>query len=417
MTEQPRDDAGQFAHAETLTGRVAELEAAGYKEMPEAPQDAQRTYGEGEDELRAAANELAAGRIAEEPDKVEYREQGGAGDLIDEKEAVTVERAARDLSAYHDNTGRYVDGMASDALADIVDAARAETLKADPKTAETYGLDPADVAAKAKAVEDRANADANDAKTTEEQPTEAPPIEGLDPEVQKALKHPQVRQAIEEELGKADVARQQYSNGLNVANQFAQASLVDQIPELGQIPVDQWDAALGLLYQSDPGRVSRAFGVIERVNHLSQAQSAWNQQQAAAQHAQFQQWAKAEDSRFDELTKGQPVTKQVSDALVSYAGELGIDQGTLVNLMQTQPIMRHAAFQKMMVDAARYRMLKDATPKAAPKHAPPVQRPGAKQIRGPAGSENFGALNAKLSASGNIDDALALLGAQRAARR
>lgn len=70
--------------------------------------------------------------------------------------------------------------------------------------------------------------------------------------------------------------------------------------------------------------------------------------------------------------------------------------------------------QSLILDGMKYRDLQKAPPKAAPKTLPPVQKPGAAQPRGAANAQNIQALNAKLSASGRLEDAMALLHAQRA---
>ncbi len=419
-TETPRDETtGQFTGGEQKFGRAAELEAAGWKEMPEAPKPEQKTYEGGNEGLRQAADDLAQTRGSEdtEPLAREYRMDGGTGELADPKEAISIEKAARDLSAFRADVSRHVEGVSNSEIADIVDAARGELVKQNPKQAETYGLDAEDVKAKADALD----AKFNEQGDNQPAPDAEPPVDGLDPEVSKALKHPQVRQAIEEELGRADAARQSYAEAVNMANQFARASLVDHIPELANIPVEQWDAALGLLHQADPQRVQRAMGVVDRVNKLSVAQAQLQQQAAAEQQRQFDTWAKAEDVRFDKLTEIQGIDRaerlRIGDEMLAYAGELGVDQATFFHLMQTNPVMRHAGFQKMMFDATRYRMMMKNAPKAAPRALPPVQKPGTAQARASHGEANIDALNKRLSATGNIKDAAKLMAAVRAARR
>ncbi|MGY3240563.1 hypothetical protein ACVMAJ_007453 [Bradyrhizobium sp. USDA 4448] len=411
--DQPRNDAGQYSNEKF--GRAAELEAGGYTEMPDAPQDEPKVYGGEEDDIRAAADELATDRDNGEfeVDPVEYREKGGTGDLIDENQAVTLDKAARDLSAYHGNTNRYVDGVSSEILADTIDTARADLVKGDPNVAAAYGLNADEVAANAKAAEEKASAE----PAADEQPAADPPVDGLDPEVQKALKHPQVRQAIEDELGKAETAKQQYAQALNAVSHLANQELLGIVPALQQIPQDQWPHALNVLREVEPETFERAKAVIERGAQAEMLQVENARNQAAQQRQQFETYAKAEDARFEELTKDAPVTREVSDAVVKYAESLGVDRASLGHLLATNPVMRNAAFQRMMVDAARYQMMKAAVPKAAPKDLPPVQRPGTKQARAPIGSADLGALSARLTASGHIDDALSLLSAQRAARR
>jgi hypothetical protein len=409
--QQPRNEGGEFTTSEPKFGRAAELEAAGFSEMPDRPEEQPKTYGGDDASLRDAADDLVSARIEQEPQTVERFYQRPDGERIDLKETVTAERAARDLSAYRADVSRYIEGTEVSALADVIDSARAEVLKNRPQDAETYGFDPKEVEANAAKLEapkaDEVSADASPAE---------PVVEGLDPEVQKALKLPQVRQAIEEELGRADTTRQQYAGALSVAHQVAQATFSELLPELQMVPQEKWPDAIGILHQTDPQRVQRAMAVLERGSQIEAAQGQLQQQQAAHQRQQFETYAKAEDRRFEELTKSRPVTRAESDAIVAYAKELGIEPNVLVDTMRTNPVMRHAAFQKMMLDAARYRLMQKATPKAIPKSVPPVQRPGTSGARQSQAADDVQALTRTFRSSGDINDAVRLLAARRAAR-
>ena len=83
----------------------------------------------------------------------------------------------------------------------------------------------------------------------------------------------------------------------------------------------------------------------------------------------------------------------------------------------TEPLMRNAVFQRMMYDAGKYRLMMKARDAAAARPLPPVQRPG--MARTPAEREHadLRTLNARLSNSGDIKDAVALYHARKAGRR
>jgi hypothetical protein len=70
--------------------------------------------------------------------------------------------------------------------------------------------------------------------------------------------------------------------------------------------------------------------------------------------------------------------------------------------------------QSLILDGLKYRDLQNAKVEAAKKPVPPVQRPGAAPPRGAAATQNIQALSQRLSASGSIEDALALRMARRA---
>jgi hypothetical protein len=86
-------------------------------------------------------------------------------------------------------------------------------------------------------------------------------------------------------------------------------------------------------------------------------------------------------------------------------------------LFNSEPLMRNAVFQRMMYDAGKYRLMIKAKDAAAAKPVPPVQRPGT--ARSPAEREHadLRSLNARLSSSGNIKDAVALYNARKSSKR
>lgn len=73
--------------------------------------------------------------------------------------------------------------------------------------------------------------------------------------------------------------------------------------------------------------------------------------------------------------------------------------------------MRHSAFQRMIYDAVQYRMAKAAPAKMAAKPVPKVQKPGVSAPRG--NGDAIGALSAKLTSTGSVDDAYALYKAKQ----
>jgi phage terminase large subunit len=67
-------------------------------------------------------------------------------------------------------------------------------------------------------------------------------------------------------------------------------------------------------------------------------------------------------------------------------------------------------------DAGKYRLMMKAKDAAAARTLPPVQRPGTAATRAEREQSDLRALNARLSSSGDLKDAVALYQARRAGR-
>jgi hypothetical protein len=242
-------------------------------------------------------------------------------------------------------------------------------------------------------------------------------VQGLDPEVEKALKHPQVRQAIQEELGKAEQSQQQYAAAVNYANQFAQASLVDALPELGQIPVENWEAAIGLLAQSDPGRVQRALGIIQRVSKLSAAQMQLQQHQAHVQRQQLVTSTEAEDARLVEMI-GKDAAEEANKATVAFLTDHGIPRHQHLEFIHRHPVLTTAAARETIWKAQQYDAMQKAAKTLSAQPLPPVQRPGTPGARAaaPDNSSKIASLQAQL-ATASGDRATRIAGQIRSLRR
>jgi hypothetical protein len=199
----------------TLTGAAYDLANAGYTPMPDA---------EAKDEREAITSDSAslrdaATQLADRNDDVVVREyRGPDGPPAAANEAVTLSRAGRDYASATAAEKLVAENESSGALAARVDALRVEALANDPKAAEIYGFDPP------KTMSDKAGSGKGGA---EEPASELPEAHddfaaaGLDPELEKALQHPQVRHAIEEQLSEAENTRKTYLNGLAAATQIA----------------------------------------------------------------------------------------------------------------------------------------------------------------------------------------------------
>ena len=391
MSYSRDESTGQFTPStEGLYGREHELAEAGYKPMPDPAKH---------EEFASARDAVEAmGVPPEQPaDEIAYYDTA-TGDQTDPKETITVEQAARDLTNWHDQKAAFDAKSISEDFAAEVDKMRANALQQNPKAAEHYGIETPNAV---KTAADALNENKGDAATDT--------TTGLDPALEKALKHPQVRQAIEEQLGEANKSREAYSTGLSNAHAFAQAAFFEAVPELRGLAPEQLEQGLALLAQVDPPKFNTAMNVLNRVHAIQTAQQHNQQQQAHVARQNFDTYAKEQDANFRSMVDFAPAKMQeVGDEMVAYASELGIERDQLVHLLQNEPIIRHAAFQKMIYDAVQGRLSQkrsSTATKAIPRDIPAVQRPGTSQPRGSQRSEKMSSLEAKFNRTGDLRDA------------
>jgi hypothetical protein len=379
-------------------GRTRELHDAGYKEMPEPARKADdASFGSDYSGLARAAEDLSATR---QPVRTIVSRQylTGDGSTVDETEAVTLRRAADDL-----DQARAADAAAPEQATDRQPGSEIDELRRQAAHADTFAED--------------------ELPTAGEGLSQSPAVsdgESLDPILQEALKHPQVREAIEGEIGKADAARQTYDRALDAVSGLLRDVVFAQFPELRSNTAQQFEAALSQLSQRDPSRYVQARGLADRLAVLQSAQSLQQQERDATQRREFAEYAKAEDARFDAMVKGQKpeVVQRISDEIIAYAGELGVPRQQFLQLCKTEPIMRNAAFQKMMFDAASYRLMQRARNEVVKKVVPPVQRPGAAvDTRAALNEGDVRALNARFAGNPSVKNAADVLAAQRRTRR
>ena len=220
--------------------------------------------------------------------------------------------------------------------------------------------------AEAKALEEaelqKVREEVDAARGVEPDPIDA--VDGIDVETRRALKIPQVRSALESEFQKIDETRTQYSQGLQAAQQFGQAALLEIVPELRQLPLEQWGDGLNMLAQVDPARAQTAANMLQRVGQIQQAQQQAAQYQAQQHQAQMPEYGKSEDTKFKAMI-GPWIMKQVEAHLVldpSCEGWHRI-KDQFAHALQTNPMIRSAEAQKLIADAIGYDLIRSATPK------------------------------------------------------
>jgi hypothetical protein len=335
----------------------------------------------------AEAHAANPGPASPATDPVLYIREGA---VIPASETVTAEEGARDLTAYRDAGANSAARSISADFANAIDQ-----LRASPRPT-IQDFDPT-------------------VKT-------APPPEPVQLEqpvapasaVETALAIPEVREAIETELNATAQTRQAYSAGLQNAQAFAQAALMEIVPELANFPLEHFHGAMAQLAQVDPRRHGAVVRLLDNVLRVQAAKLAEEAHAAQGRAA----WAKAEDAKFTAAVG--PVSSEVTAEMISYAGELGIPKQQLVHLLRTEPVLQSAAFQHVILTAVTARLAQKKAAnwrsRAAPKALPTVVKPGTSQPRISAAAADLNALSNNLSRSGSLRDAAALLVASRKSR-
>jgi len=392
-----------------LTGAAFDLANAGYASMPDPDKrPEEQEIGSDSSALRGAAKQLST-----TPDTVVVRGYLDAdGELAPPNEAITLERAARDYAGLTAAERLVSENESAKELAARVDALRAAAAAEDSDAADFYGFElpnGGEDAGKAEPAADKTPNDSSDAD---------PSSLKLAPELERALQHPQVAQAIEERIGEVEKARQSYRDGLIAAMQLAQASFLSQFPELAAITPDSLPGALELMSRQDPAKFARVKELVASSEQLLARQEHEGRLQAEIARHNFQRFAQSEDARLEGMLKDEPKATQVAvvNEIMASAKASGIEPAELNRLFNSEPLMRNATFQRMMYDAGKYRLMMKAKDVAVARAMPTVQRPGTALARSERDRADLRTLSSRLSASGDIKDAVALYRARKSGK-
>ncbi|MEH2627074.1 hypothetical protein V1292_005129 [Bradyrhizobium sp. AZCC 1719] len=393
MSDENRNDAGQFTSAEPLVGERAAEAAAGYiphveEPVEKGPEDA-KELGESLAELRGHNAEPEPVLGLTDPDDTEPKQAFSQAQLVD---AIAEERRTHDSLVEVVNQAE-IAAWADNLRAHLAPELNPEILKQQPK------------------------------ETQVSQPADSEPVpEGLDPEVHKALKHPQVREAIEQELLRAETVKGEYTQALQAGQQMLQATVAALAPQLDGMPLELWPQAIQSLAQVDPVRANLVADTLQKWGAIQQAQQQVQQQQAYVQHQQFEATVTAEDARLDEMFGGDKAAADAAnDATITYLSEHGIPRHQMMSVFKANPVLQTAEARRTIWEAGQYRKIQQAKAAvAAAKPAPQVQRPG---IAASAAERQASSVDARTArarakiASGNGDakDLGSLIGALRRA--
>ena len=418
--------------SEELYGRQGTEAAMGYQPMPEIP--AEPTADLGRDEAVVRINERA--RPAPTVERDYFQVDGDdVGKRQPDNKSVELDRAARDLKD------------SREAEAAIAEAERNQQLAAEIDAARRHGEGQSVLAQEAQQPEaphrelqqpQGSEIDPNIVEALKNDPNALAAIkqhvEGLkgliDPEVAAALKNPKVLSAIQQQRA-ADVESLErfFDNGTNWARQNASiaVSAFFNLPELQGIPLQQMPGALAVIAKQSPERHAQIMRQLdglrvanEQAERAIQGQRQW---EGIKFQEKFQEFSKAQDRAFEDYVANESPenVRAAKQEVYAMLREAGASDADIQQTWNSNEIMRSAWGQRIMYDAARYRLAKaTAANKIAPKPVPYVNRPGSSVDR-PAAAERdalaleqrFGGPKAALS----VKDAAALTIARRARAR
>lgn len=224
----------------------------------------------------------------------------------------------------------------------------------------------------------------------------------------------EARKAAQAEREAVEKARKDYEAKLPAlmqalqdanAGQFSDIRTIDDVTKLAQE-----DPFRYLQWQAHQSKMAAVQSEMDKANkeRETETQSKWAKhvQDESARFAES--LSEADQKRLEELNRAAP----------DFLKERGFTPQELTDLANGKDklsIWDHRV-QSLILDGMKYQALQKAPPKAVQKPVPPVQRPGAAQPRGAANVASIQALNQRLSESGSIDDALALMRARRTSK-
>jgi hypothetical protein len=411
------------------TGRDGLAIAAGFTPLKDAaPEPA--TFGPGEDGLRAAAELITETRAvinayqpgttptAQPESKPIYQDWEGAP-LKDY--SVSVEKVGRDLSAFHAAQAREQEADADVALA--VAAAEVRPWQEQAQPGVQTPSPPRPPAADAPQPDQQPGQEAPQPQASDAPASEAPGSGGLTPRVREALAIPEVRDAITQKMGEAEQVRAVYGQAITEAQQLTATAVMMAVPELAGIPPEQYGGALEMLRAQNPQRHAQVMQQLSMTQQLFERGRAIEQQNAEIERQRFAAWADEQDKLFESEHKDDFSTpeqrRKVRAGVIDYLTNVaGIPEDQLPELWN-QPLIRAAATQKIIFDAARYHAGKEAARNAVPVGVPPVQRPGSAGNNRPDAGERIERLQSRMSGqrgSAQLSTAASLIAAKRAAR-
>jgi hypothetical protein len=399
---------------EQAFGEASVEQHAGWKAMevanPVKTDDGLDVFGPGLSETGRAADELAASRDAQEREREGrpvdterfYRHVSGpkSGERMPEQESVTAEQAAHDLTIARNQDETTADLNERDELARLIDEARSGV------TSEQLGV-PEPVA-----IDQQVQ----------------PQVQQLlaDDDWQRHLQDPRILNAVQQHVdqanAQANAAAQAYNQAAINAAESAIVGLAVTYPELQGLTAAQFPTALGVIAKSNPQRAQSIVDHIGLINSTLQrgneARVAQQQQWFVQTRKQFNSWAATQDADYEAFAQQVPAAER--RAIEAEAQRMvleGSDPQSVAMSWQTSPELRSAKAQRLLFDAARWRLAQRGAKEKQYKPVPNVQRPGSPADRIPDSDLHLGKLEKQLDSIGSAKAGAELLIARRARRR
>jgi hypothetical protein len=252
------------------------------------------------------------------------------------------------------------------------------------------------------------------AATPETQPQQQPQLSEVD--VDRAVNHPRVQKIITEKMAEAETQRQHFETSVQEVGKMRVAALVSFAPELSNLPLNQWANAINAMHQREPARAKQVFSMLQAVGEVENAVIQMNAQKAAREKSEFANYTTRETQRFKEMTRGIAPQRMaaIKSEIPNMLAACGVaDPRSFLTAIQGQTVFPRASAEMIMMKAAMYDMAMRTPRPQATRAVPPVQRPGVAGPRVNPANSAIQALNARLSATGDIKDATKLLLAKR----
>jgi hypothetical protein len=344
--------------------------------------NAQATAEQHEQELHAAVREFMENRPADDnPPPTERAFVGPDGKPTPENHTLSPEQAAKELAATRQSELDILEAAEKTAIAEAADQLRGDGFQQQPPQPEPV---------------EQPQASGADTQPVEQQQPGSSRLERLlqeDP-VALASVHAFAEQARQEAQQAA--AQKQWAGDMaivgatSIVNQnvdlVARALLMD-IPELQGVTPDQVPLAIQMLAKSNPQRAQVIAEKSQGLQALAlQAQNAKAAEQQVDQR-RWAEWSLHQDNLFDrDIASTMPPErfKEVQAQAAKTLLNAGLSERELIHYWQTNPLLRSAAGQAVVMKAAMWDLALAAQAKAktelphkrAPAPVAQVQRPG-----------------------------------------
>jgi hypothetical protein len=394
--DRPRDDAGRFASksAEPEYGRTAELHEAGLRSLADVDREAGIEPGEprifnsnNPADLAAAHHDRQERQRAKSSDQdareayvKQWRDSVGEPVPLEDDVAVTKDEAFERISQR--------------SKAHAAEAVARQHLAQTEAIAKDLGV-PVNW-------DGHQQAQAEQQQPVAEQPQPEPQPGDLSERTKELLNDPVLRGEIDQRFAIAEQARAQYEQGLQSAAELVLHQTLAEFPALRNISEAQLGVALQVLADSDPQQYARAKAAVEKVQMIGNELHRTRQARAVAQQQEFNSWARVQDAAFETAVPAElrdPARRaEIAREIFDGAREMGVSPEQLMHAYATDPTIRSAPVQKMMLEAAMWRRAQRAKDAATAKPLPsvPVQRPGVQAARPSSSTMEYQNLDRKL---------------------